>query len=90
MPVLKTLPKQISLWDLNLFFLVAKWLSFNRAAQEIHVNSIIDLFWRNLPPLFPTSDISSFTVALANAQVAEQTVTVGKMRGSNEWEKLHL
>ncbi|UNK25771.1 LysR family transcriptional regulator [Serratia plymuthica] len=37
MSVLKTLPKQISLWDLNLFFLVAKWLSFNRAAQEMGI-----------------------------------------------------
>lgn len=57
---------------------------------QSHVNSIIDLFWRNLPPFFLTSDISSLTVALANTQVAEQTVTVGKMRGSNEWKKLYL
>ncbi|GAK26799.1 MULTISPECIES: LysR substrate-binding domain-containing protein [Serratia] len=37
MSVLKTLPKQISLWDLNVFFLVAKLLSFNRAALELGI-----------------------------------------------------
>ncbi|CAI0694795.1 D-malate degradation protein R [Serratia quinivorans] len=38
MSLLKSLPKQISLWHLNLFLLVAKWLSFNRAAQELGIS----------------------------------------------------